>query len=271
MSVKQPVYFIPHGGGPWPFIDNSRFGGAWADLGAFLKTIRDDLPEKPKAIVIVTAHWDDTETVTVSTAEKPGMYYDYYGFPPHTYELKYPAPGAPDIAEEVRQALTTAGIAVATDSERGYDHGTFIPLMMAFPDADIPVVQVSIRKDLDPAFHIAFGKALAPLRDEGILIIGSGLTYHNMRMFGSTDPNHVEQAIRFDDWLKDTLESTDMQKRDGNLVHWLENPDAKACHFPTPEHFLPVMVTAGAGAGTQGRQVFKGEVLGKPYSGYRWG
>lgn len=271
MTEKQPVYFIPHGGGPWPVMEDTRFGGAWVDLRHFLETVKGSLPVRPKAILAVTAHWDDVDTVTVSTAEKPGMYYDYYGFPPHTYEIKYPAPGSPDVAERVRQVLNEAGIATATDAVRGYDHGTFVPLMVAFPDADIPVVQMSIRRDLDPAFHIALGKALAPLRDEGILIVGSGLSYHNMRMFGSDDPRHVTQAKSFDAWLKETLESSDVATRDDRLQHWWDNADARACHFPTPEHFLPVMVAAGAGTGDEGRQVFQGVVMGKPYSGYRWG
>lgn len=271
MPKKQPVYFIPHGGGPWPVMEDTRFGGAWVDLRHFLESVKSALPERPKAIVAVTAHWDDVDTVTVSTAEKPGMYYDYYGFPPHTYEIQYPAPGSPAVAERVRQVLADAGIATATDAARGYDHGTFVPLMVAFPDADIPVVQMSIRRDLDPAFHIALGKALAPLRDEGILIVGSGLSYHNMRMFGSADPHHVAQAQSFDAWLKETLESTDVPARDARLEHWWDNADARACHFPTPEHFLPVMVAAGAGDGDEGHQVFQGIVMDKPYSGYRWG
>ena len=271
MSAKQPVYFIPHGGGPWHVMDNSRFGGAWEDLREFLQTIEGQLPEKPKAILLITAHWDDPAIVTVSTAEKPGMLYDYGGFPAHTYEIKYPAPGSPEVAAHVREALTAAGIPSAEDAKRGYDHGTFVPLMVAFPRGDIPIVQMSIRNDLDPAFHIAFGKALATLRDEGILIIGSGLSYHNMRGFGSNDPNHIAQAKKFDNWLKETLETSDIAKRDDNLIHWWDNPDARACHFPTPEHFLPVMVAAGAGDGTAGKQVFEGIVMGKPYSGYRWG
>lgn len=271
MSQKQPVYFVPHGGGPWHVMDNSRFGGAWEDLREFLTSIEGELPEKPKAILMITAHWDDPAVVTVSTAKQPGMYYDYHGFPPHTYQIKYTAPGSPEVAARVQEALSAAGIPSATDDTRGYDHGTFVPLMVAFPRGDIPVVQMSIRHDLDPAFHMAFGRALAPLRDEGILIIGSGLSYHNMRMFGSVDPNHVQQAARFDHWLKDTIESHDTASRDAALTRWWENADARACHFPTPEHFLPVVVAAGAGEGSDGKQVFQGIVMGKPYSGYRWG
>lgn len=266
---RQPVYFIPHGGGPWPFMESGRFGGgAWEDLHAFLSGLRSQIAEKPTAILMVTAHWDDEDTVTVSTAEKPGMLFDYSGFPAHTYELKYPAPGSPEVAAKVVDTLKAAGIAVQTDDRRGYDHGTFIPLMVAFPDADIPVVQMSIRRDLDPAFHIALGNALAPLRDEGILIIGSGMSYHNMRMFGSRDENHMEVAKRFDDWLTETLNS---DARDEKLVHWLDNPEARACHWPTPEHFLPVMVAAGAGGSDPVSHVFDGRILGKAYSGYRFG
>ena len=267
--TRQPAYFIPHGGGPWPFMD-SGWAGGYADLTSFLQSIRASLPETPKAILAMSAHWDDTDTITVSTAEKPGMYYDYYGFPPETYEIKYPAPGSPQIASEVVETLKAAGIPVDTNAERGYDHGTFIPLMVAFPEADIPVVQMSIRKDLDPAFHIQLGKALEPLRDKGILILASGMSYHNMRMFRRVDETQEQTAIRFDDWLKTTLSNTDVAARDNALTHWLDNPDARACHFPTPEHFLPVMVAAGAGGGEPGEQVFKGLIADKTYSGYRW-
>ncbi|MCO6185847.1 class III extradiol ring-cleavage dioxygenase [Rhizobium sp. L1K21] len=268
--AKQPAYFIPHGGGPWHVMDDTRFGGAWKDLEHFLKGLQGELPEKPKAILAITAHWDDPSILTISSAEKPGMYYDYYGFPPHTYEIKYPAPGAPDVAARVKAVLEAAGIPATTDSERGFDHGTFVPLMVAFPEAEIPVVQMSIRNDLDPAFHIAFGRALAPLRDEGILVLGSGLTYHNMRRFADGSADHVAQAERFDDWLKQTLESSDMKERDTRLEHWLDNPDAQACHYPTPEHFLPIMVAAGAGGDTAGKRIFKGTVMDKPYSAFRW-
>ncbi len=267
--TRQPTYFIPHGGGPWPFMD-AHWGGGYEDLTAFLKSIRPSLPQTPKAILLVTAHWDDVDTLTVSTAEHPGMYYDYYGFPPHTYEIKYPAPGSPEVANDVVAAMQAAGIPVKTDDTRGYDHGTFIPLMVAFPEADIPVVQMSLRGDLDPEFHIKFGEALAPLREQGILILASGMSYHNMRAFRTEHPAHEAASMRFDDWLKDTLENADTQTRDTALTHWWDNPDAQACHFPTPEHFLPVMVAAGAGGKSAAKQVFKGRILDKTYSAYRW-
>ncbi len=175
-AVRQPVIFVPHGGGPCFWIEfPPPFGPhAWDNLRDYLAGVLKSLPERPKAFLVVTAHWE-TDQPTVSVNPKPGMLYDYNGFPPHTYKLSYPAPGDPELAAEVKRLIEAAGLPVATDGERGFDHGVFVPFLILDPKAEIPVVMLSLRKDLDPAFHIKLGKALAPLRDQGVAIVGSGI------------------------------------------------------------------------------------------------
>jgi aromatic ring-opening dioxygenase catalytic subunit (LigB family) len=269
---RLPVYFIPHGGGPWPFMDNgTRFGvDPWKGLDAFLKGFSAALPRKPKAMVVVSGHWEQEPCFTVSTAAHPGMLYDYYGFPPETYELVYPAPGAPELAHQIRAMIETAGLEAAEDAERGFDHGVFIPLMVAFPEAEIPVVMLSLRQDLDPAAHVRLGQALEGLREQDILIVGSGMSYHNMRLFRSDEPTHVEASIRFDDWLTETI-ALEAAEREHALAHWSDNPDARACHVPDVDHLVPLFVVAGAAGMDKGVRIFNDRILGKPYSGYRFG
>ena len=183
-TVRQPAIFIPHGGGPCFWMEfPPPFGPhAWDGLRAYLAGLVDSLPERPKAFVVVTAHWEEAEP-TVSAAAAPGMLYDYYGFPAHTYQLKYPAPGAPAIAGAVKGLIAAAGLKVGENSERGFDHGVFVPFLIIDPEAQIPVVMLSLQHDLDPAAHIVIGKALAPLRDQGIAIVGSGMSFHDLRSF----------------------------------------------------------------------------------------
>ncbi|TAF70643.1 MAG: dioxygenase, partial [Curvibacter sp.] len=181
MSERLPTYFISHGGGPWPWMADMR------QMLASLDTALADMPRQigrtPKAILMVTAHWEE-RAFTLGSNPAPGMVYDYGGFPAHTYSVVYPAPGAPELAVRVQSLLQAAGLPVALDPQRGYDHGTFVPLAVMYPDAKVPVLQMSLRAGLDPAEHMALGRALAPLRDEDVLIVGSGLSYHNLRNFG---------------------------------------------------------------------------------------
>ena len=158
-------------------------------------------PERPRALLVVSAHWEE-EVPTLMTAERPGMLYDYYGFPPDAYTITWPAPGDPGLAARVGELLEAAGFPSAADPDRGFDHGTFIPLKVAYPDADIPAVQLSLQAGLDPEQHLNLGRALAPLRDEGVFIIGSDMSYHNMR--GFRDPRAVGPAEEFDAWLSET-------------------------------------------------------------------
>jgi aromatic ring-opening dioxygenase catalytic subunit (LigB family) len=276
MSEKKrfPVYFIPHGGGPWPFMEfpkDEQGKGPWDDLGAFLRGLADQVGRRPKAILVVSGHWEQEPVPTVSSAERPSMLFDYYNFPPHTYELSYPAPGSPTLANRARVLLAEAGIDSAENAERGYDHGVFIPLMLAYPDADVPITMMSLKNTLDVASHVAIGKALEPLRNEDVLIIASGMSYHNMRMFRQAEPSHVQQAVRFDQWLAEAVTIDDVDERAAKLSTWDQNPDAQACHVPDHDHLVPLFVAAGAAGADAGRQVFQGHVLGKPYSGFRFG
>jgi aromatic ring-opening dioxygenase catalytic subunit (LigB family) len=269
-ATRLPTLFIPHGGGPCFFMDPPAGDPhAWDAMAAYLRGVAASLPAKPCAILAISAHWE-TPRPTVMTAARPSMLYDYYGFPEHTYRLSYPAPGSPGLASRVRALLAGAGIASDEDASRGYDHGVFVPFLLMFPDADIPVVQLSLRADLDPASHLAIGRALAPLRDEGVLIVGSGMSYHNLRRFWSTDADDVEAARAFDAWLADAAETDDADAREAKLVAWANAPGARAAH-PRSEHLLPLMVAAGAAAGDAGRRAYADLVFGKAVSGFRFG
>src|SRR5690606_4990973 len=174
--------------------------------------------------------------------------------PPHTYELSYPAPGDPALAQRVTQLLGQAGIDSSADPERGFDHGVFIPLKLMFPDAGIPVVQLSLRNDLDPQAHLDAGRALAPLREEGVLIVGSGMSFHNMRGYG--DARFTPISAEFDAWLSAAVEAAPAQ-RTQLLQDWASAPSARLCHpLNAEEHLLPLMLAAGAAGQSPGRKVF---------------
>jgi aromatic ring-opening dioxygenase catalytic subunit (LigB family) len=170
---RMPVVFIPHGGGPWAFVDLGFPKNEVESLRTYLQSVAKALPEKPKALLVVSAHWEE-RVPTVMTSAQPPMLYDYYGFPPESYKITWPAKGDAALASRVRQLLESEGMKSAEDAQRGFDHGTFIPLKVVYPDADIPTVQLSLQAGLDPEEHIKIGRALAPLRDEGVLIVGSG-------------------------------------------------------------------------------------------------
>ena len=267
-TIRQPTIFLPHGGGPCFWMDAPPpFGKtAWEKLRQYLAGLVASLPAPPKAFLVVTAHWE-ADTPTVSTSSAPGMIYDYYGFPKHTYELQYPAPGAPELGRRVKEMIAAAGLPAAEDSTRGYDHGVFVPMLIVDPEARIPVVMLSLRKDLDPALHIAIGKALAPLRDENVLIVGSGMSYHDLRHF--RDGEGAASKI-FDDWLGAAVTTPDPAARETSLIHWAEAPSGRECH-PREEHLLPLMVAAGAAGADPGARDFQDVIGGKSISGFRFG
>jgi aromatic ring-opening dioxygenase catalytic subunit (LigB family) len=237
---RQPTYFISHGGGPWPWM-TGPFRDAQNQLEESLQRLPGELPQQPKAILMVSGHWE-APGFTVQTHPHPSMFYDYGGFPAEMYQIQYPAPGSPELAGRVVGLLTAAGIAVAEDAERGYDHGMYAVLFPAWPDADVPVVQLSIDQRFDPAEHLAVGRALAPLRDEGVLILGSGFSYHNMRLMG---PGAEVPSAGFDDWLGDALIDRSAEERAARLLEWAQAPYARVAH-PREDHLIPLMVVAGA-------------------------
>ena len=261
-AARQPSLFIPHGGGPCFFMPDPA--GVWRGMGDFLSSIAAQLPEAPRAVLVISGHWE-TLGFAVSAQASPQLIFDYYGFPPETYQLTYPAPGDPALAARVADLLGAAGLAAQLDQERGFDHGVFVPLKMMFPDADVPVVALSLDASLDPALHLAAGRALAPLRDQGVLIIASGMSFHNMRGYG--DPRFTALSRQFDDWLSETV-ALDAPARAARLIDWAQAPAARQCH-PREEHLLPLMVAAGASQ-NRGARLYHELVLETAISGYRF-
>jgi aromatic ring-opening dioxygenase catalytic subunit (LigB family) len=266
--MRQPAIFLSHGGGPcfWMTFPAPMGPHAYDRLRDYLAGLVATLPERPRAFLVVSGHWEAPRP-TVSTAAAPGMLFDYYNFPPHTYELKYPAAGDPAISAEVVDLLRGAGVDIATDGERGFDHGVFVPFLIVDPEASIPVVMMSLQRDLDPALHIKIGEALAPLRDKGVVIVGSGNSFHNLRTF--RDGDSTDAGI-FDAWLTEATCERDPTARNAKLTAWADAPSARAAH-PREEHLLPLMVVAGAGGNDVGRRVFHDVIGGKAISGYAFG
>jgi aromatic ring-opening dioxygenase catalytic subunit (LigB family) len=246
----MPAIYLPHGGGPWPFVDLGGFldPREIRALAGYLRDLPAALPQRPKAMVVVSAHWE-APVPTVMTAAHPPILYDYYGFPPESYRITWPAPGSPQLAARVRALLEAAGLQSAEDGQRGFDHGTFIPLKVTFPDADVPTIQLSLEEGLDPARHLAIGRALVPLRDEGVLLVGSGMSYHNLRAFRSGE-GHADSEV-FDAWMQRAAVA-DPAARDAELTRWAAAPAARRAH-PREEHLLPLMVMAGAASSDRGR------------------
>jgi aromatic ring-opening dioxygenase catalytic subunit (LigB family) len=267
MSVKMPTLYIPHGGGPCFFMEWTMGPrDTWDGMAAWLRQLASTMPVKPAAMLVVSAHWEEPE-VTVNTAANPPLLYDYYGFPKETYEIAYAAPGQPKLAARVQELLTRAGIAHGSNAERGLDHGVFVPLKLVYPEADIPIVQLSLKRGLDAAGHIELGDALAPLREEGVLIVGSGMSYHNLRRFGSAG---AVDSIAFDDWLHEAVSHTDAAERSKLLTDWAKAPAAREAH-PREEHLIPLMVAAGAARGDAGRRIYSERVMDMAISGYQFG
>jgi len=266
-GTRMPVFFVPHGAGPCFFMDWNP-ADTWDRMAAFLKSVAGTLPATPRAIVLVSGHWLE-RSFSVTGHARPGLIYDYSGFPAHTYELTYPAPGDRALAERIVQLLGEAGAQARVDPQRGYDHGVFIPLKLMFPKAEVPVVQLSLRHDMDPAAHIAAGRALAALRDEGVLIVGSGMSFHNMRGYG--DPRYTPVSAKFDEWLTAAVES-DTEQREALLRGWTSAPHARDSHPPGgEEHLLPLLVAAGAAGDAEGRKVYSEEVMKTTLSAFRFG
>ena len=247
---RLPTYFLSHGGGPWPYMDGP-FREHFHQLEASLKRIPAELGTKPRAVLMVSGHWE-AERFTLMAAPHPGMVYDYGGFPPHTYQIRYPAPGDPALAERVRGLIEAAGLPSALDLQQGFDHGAFTTMFPMYPAADVPLVQLSLQHGYDPARHLALGRALAPLRDEGVLIVGSGLSYHNLRAFG---PGARSVSGQFDAWLQDALLRATPAERTARLLHWDAAPAARQAH-PREDHLLPLMVAVGAAEGEAGALVY---------------
>lgn len=262
---RMPVFFVSHGGGPWPFVDSMRQMFARSELE--FKALPDRLPARPKAVLVISGHWEAAE-FSVSTATQPPMVYDYGGFPEHTYHVRYGAPGSPLLAAKIKDLLGSAGLPVREDSERGFDHGTFVPLVLMYPQADVPVVMLSMNSNYDPAQHIRVGQVLSCLRDEGVLILGSGMTYHNMRGFGRNDSTGI--AEKFQSYLDAAITQPDWRARNDMLIHWEGAAAARLAH-PQEDHLIPLMVIAGAAAEDTGRIAFIDQAFKVPVASYEFG
>ncbi len=262
---RATALFVSHGGGPLPLLGDA----AHRQLVDSLKVISVAFP-RPAAIILVSAHWE-ADRPTVTGADNPALIYDYYNFPPASYEIRYPAPGQPALAAKIHSLLVRQGIDAAISDHRGFDHGLFVPLKIMYPEADIPCVQLSLVKGLDPGIHLQMGRALASLPTENVLVIGSGFSFHNLPAFfrpGSA----AEKAMNadFEQWLIDTCSSDRISEseRHRRLVNWAEAPAARFCH-PREEHLLPLHVCYGV-ADSPARQVFRFEVMGKQASAFLW-
>jgi len=263
--ARQPAVFVSHGGGPCFWMDfPPPFGpGAFDTLRDHLAGLVATLPQRPKAVVVVTSHWEES-VATVSTAAAPAMLFDYYGFPKHTYALNYPAPGSPEVAGRVVELLNEAGIPNQANAQRGFDHGVFVPMLIVDAQAQLPLVMLSIRQDFDPAKHIALGRALAPLRDENVLILGSGNTWH-----GPGGPAAARASDVFEAWVLEAVTQPDASLRNASLLTWAKAPHARDAHR-RDDHFMPLLVVAGAGADDPGRRSFLDKIGGLSTSCYRF-
>jgi aromatic ring-opening dioxygenase catalytic subunit (LigB family) len=251
-SSRMPAIYIPHGGGPSFFMVGER-KQRYQPTEDFLRSIGSLLPTMPSAILIVTAHWE-TEVPSFTGGANPGLIYDYHGFPPETYELQYRAPGHPGLANRAATLLRKAGIPATVDMHYGWDHGVFIPLKVMFPDANIPVVAMSLQASLDPMLHCELGAALQSLRDENVLVVGAGMSYHNLQNFNL----FASASFEFHDWL-DQILSRNWRERAEHLSNWRHAPGGRASH-PREEHLIPLMLASGAGSDLPARRLWRGSV-----------
>ncbi len=262
-AQAQIVYFS-HGGGPLPILGDPSHKAMvdfMLQLPARLK--------RPEAILVVSAHWEERAATLISGAAPP-MFYDYYGFPEAAYAITYPAPGSPALAERIAGLLNKNGVPARLDARRGFDHGLFIPLKMMYPQADIPSLQLSLLRGLDPAAHIALGRALRELSAENILVVGSGFSFHNMAAFAWQPTEERDPANdAFQDWLIDVCTGPIAQpEREQRLMQWQQAPSARYCH-PREEHLLPLHVCLGMADGPA-TKVFDDYILGKRSVAFLW-
>lgn len=239
--MRLPTFYLCHGGGPWPW-----FGGSMRTnfdlLELSLINLIPSLNEIPKAILVISGHWEETK-FSVTTHPNPPMLYDYYGFPEFAYQIKYNAPGSPVLAAQIMKLLAENGIDSKQDKSRGFDHGTFTLMYPMRPEGDIPIVQMSVKNDYSVDEHLKLGRILSSLRDEGVLIIGSGMTYHNLSLLG--EEGRVP-SYEFNLWLRNNLVNKNAKKRAIALNNWETAPFSRVAHS-NPDHLFPLMVAAGAG------------------------
>lgn len=261
----RSIMYISHGGGPMPLLGDRSH----EDMVKTLKQLAEYV-DTPSAIIVISAHWE-TDKVSITSGASPDLIYDYNGFPPESYAIQYPSPGSPELAQQIHSVLVAAGIEAQLDNKRGFDHGVFVPLKIMYPSADIPVVEISLERSLDPQKHIAIGKALQHIQWDNLLLLGSGFSFHNMKAFFAPqlDPENTKNGV-FEQWLQETIASDSITEaeRVQRLISWSEAPYARFCH-PREEHLLPLHVCYGA-AELPSKRTFATTVLNKHSSMYLW-
>jgi len=261
---KAQIVYFSHGGGPLPILGDPGHRA----MVEFMTRLPERLV-RPAAILVVSAHWEEN-VATLLGAAAPPMFYDYYGFPDEAYQITYPALGNPELADRIVDLLGKNNLPVRLDRERGFDHGLFIPLKLMYPQADIPSLQLSLLRGLNPTAHLGLGRALRELAQEDLLVIGSGFSFHNLRAFswqenGEPDPEND----RFQDWLIETCAGPlPRSEREQRLIDWAQAPSARYCH-PREEHLLPLHVCAGM-AEAPAQLVFDDQILGKRSVAFLW-
>lgn len=258
--ARLPTLFLSHGS-PTLALDP---GPARDDFAALGRTL-----PRPKAVLCVSAHWE-TPAPAVSGAARPETIHDFHGFPDELYAIRYPAPGAPELAARAAGLLGGAGIETAIDPGRGLDHGAWVPLRIMYPEADVPVAQLSLQTPLGPAHHLAVGRALAPLREDGVLILASGSATHNLRDFGGRayDAPALPYVLEFEAWLMRAVAEGEV----GALADWRARAPHAATNHPTDEHLLPLFVALGAAQGEARGKAGNGRVPGRlVHASHTWG
>lgn len=265
--MTTPILYIPHGGGPMPLMGEPNH----SELVTYLQSLDNEL-NKPKAILVVSAHWEESQS-TVTGAMKPPLIFDYYGFPEETYQINYPVSGSPSLALQIVELLLTAGIKAKQDTKRGLDHGSFVPLKLIYPNANIPVVQLSLTRDLNPKTQINVGEAIADLAKQGVSIIGSGFSFHNLQVLMSRDKTVMQKSVDFDHWLNQHILAPELtwEEKKLALVNWHKAPHARFAH-PREEHLLPLHVCFGAAKKLNliVENNFSKVMLGTKISGFIW-
>lgn len=264
MAGSAKAIYVSHGGGPLPLLGDPGH----AEMVESLQDIAARI-EQPNAIVVVSAHWEEPVT-SVTSAPNPGLLYDYYNFPDEAYQIEYPCPGEPELAADIGRMLSNAGIATRFEVERGLDHGLFVPLKIMYPQADIPCVQLSLTKSLDPAHHIAVGKALSSLSDDNVVVIGSGFSFHNMRGLRDSSEESRQLNESFEYWLRDVCGNKTISEREraAALEQWRNAPGAAYCH-PREEHLIPLHVCYGV-AETACTEAISLRIMNKSASMFIW-
>ncbi len=264
-GLKLRTLFISHGGGPLPLLGDPGHG----EMVEALKALSHRLI-KPKKIILVSAHWE-AEICRITGSFNPGLLYDYYGFPPESYDIQYPCSGHPELAQSLQIAGHKKGMKMQLDEQRGFDHGLFVPLALLFPEADVAALQVSLNSSLNPQEHLDLGRVIHDVMDEDTLLIGSGFSFHNMRSFFSPQtPEQLGLNAAFETWLNETIagQELSLEERLIRLNQWANAPGARYCH-PREEHLMPLHVCFGAEM-RPATSVINLKILGVNSSFYLW-